>query len=261
MALTVLDDFESGTIDDGYTGASGSGWGISTFNRVNGFQPPTYRPLPDATNLVPDHLNGGNQALRFHGRSAFALSALYDNADGMGGVFYSDASPAGGAEPLGTQVTITWAGTETSGSFYFRRYGHVLEIRETYLSDDTIVNDSTVTLTDFDGGDGNGAWLDASFSRFNGWTILNGRTGATIAHSDYAFNVPTGASWNLDFLPNLEGPLDFAGSLNCAVDYLYAWPAGRPVIRLFPRSDGRGMSSAPRIHPAPSSQRVIGGHQ
>lgn len=34
-----------------------------------------------------------------------------------------------------------------------------------------------------------------------------------------------------------------------------------PVVRLFPRDDGRGMSSAPRIWPPSASQRVIGGLQ
>lgn len=36
----------------------------------------------------------------------------------------------------------------------------------------------------------------------------------------------------------------------------------RPAIRLYPRDDGRGMSSAPRIHPQPRGRsRIIGGFQ
>ena len=41
------------------------------------------------------------------------------------------------------------------------------------------------------------------------------------------------------------------------------WVAyGPPVVRLYPRDDGRGMSSAPRIIPAAKGRsRVIGGYQ
>lgn len=41
---------------------------------------------------------------------------------------------------------------------------------------------------------------------------------------------------------------------------LGSW-ASPPAVRMFPRDDRRGMSSAPRIWPAPKSQRIIGGHQ
>lgn len=34
-----------------------------------------------------------------------------------------------------------------------------------------------------------------------------------------------------------------------------------PVTRLHPRDDGRGLSSAPRIHPPPKARRIVGGYQ
>lgn len=46
-----------------------------------------------------------------------------------------------------------------------------------------------------------------------------------------------------------------AGSM--LVDDLW-FEAGAPAIRMFPRDDGLGMSSAPRIWPVPKARRVIG---
>lgn len=47
------------------------------------------------------------------------------------------------------------------------------------------------------------------------------------------------------------------------VDDVWLWwrDLDGPVVRLYPRDDGRGMSSAPRIFPLPKSGRIIGGHQ
>lgn len=38
-------------------------------------------------------------------------------------------------------------------------------------------------------------------------------------------------------------------------------PLVKPATRQYPREDGTGHSSAPRLYPPPKSQRVIGGHQ
>ena len=46
------------------------------------------------------------------------------------------------------------------------------------------------------------------------------------------------------------------------VDDISVFLTTRPVVRLYPRDDGRGMSSAPRIWPRPKGRsRVIGGYQ
>lgn len=46
------------------------------------------------------------------------------------------------------------------------------------------------------------------------------------------------------------------------VDDISIYLTTRPVVRMYPRDDGRGMSSAPRIHPQPRGRsRIIGGFQ
>jgi hypothetical protein len=54
------------------------------------------------------------------------------------------------------------------------------------------------------------------------------------------------------------GVFNGAGAL---VDNLSVWMVGASACRMFPRDDGRGMSSAPRIWPLPKRNRIIGGYQ
>lgn len=58
------------------------------------------------------------------------------------------------------------------------------------------------------------------------------------------------------------GPGVFNGA-GALVDNLFVWIVDLgPVVRMYPRDDGRGMSSAPRIYPVPKGRsRIVGGYQ
>jgi hypothetical protein len=52
-----------------------------------------------------------------------------------------------------------------------------------------------------------------------------------------------------------------AGTAGAAiVDDVWLWWDGGPAVRLYPRDDGRGMSSAPRLWPPQKNRRIIGGY-
>jgi hypothetical protein len=48
------------------------------------------------------------------------------------------------------------------------------------------------------------------------------------------------------------------GSL--VIDDVWLWWDGGPAVRLYPRDDGRGMSSAPRLWPPPKNRRIVGNY-
>lgn len=268
MPGPILESFEGGTTDNVYDSTVGDGWTVTAINRTSGFAQPVYRPLPDPLYLTPAPATPGEgMGLGFVGSSAWALGISYSSCAGLGGYFFSDSNGAGGWSAMAMDVLISFNNVAAAGSVAVSRYGHDLEIRELYDDLETVVDQTTtVTLTDFvdtGGFEPSGAWLEISFHESSGWNVRNGRTGSLIAHGDYPWSIPPGAAWSLNYRPNADGPSGPSGSVRGAVDNLYGWPgsAAAAAVRLFPRDDGRGMSSAPRIHPAPRSGRVIGGHQ
>lgn len=265
--MATLEDFESGSVDDAYSETVGDGWTVQAINRSTGFAQPTFRPLPDPDTTVPPASISTTQGVRFNGSSAWSLAVDYEVCAGLGGYFYSDAAAPGAPAASSLIVSIGFVNEQAAGSLLVDRRGNTLHINEFYDDLSTYVdNDSTVTLTDFldTGGETpSGVWLEVSLTKSGGWDVKNGTTGATLAHGAYPYAIPRGAPWDLSMQPNSSGPSGASGSVVVYADNVYGFAGSltAPAVRMFPREDGRGMSSAPRIHPAPRSGRIIGGHQ
>lgn len=266
--MALLEDFEGGAVDDVYVETNGDGWTVQAVNRSTGFAAPVLRPLPDPVQDIPPAAIATTQGLAFVGTSAFGLSVDYEVSLGLGGYFYSDAGGAGGSTSLSLQVSIGFTTPNIIGSITVERRGTTLHLTEFYDDLTTYIdNETTVELTDFLPSETlpvpSGVWLEVSFVRGSGWVVRDATTSALLASGAYPWSIPPGAPWALNAVPNSSGPSGLAGSNRVYMDNIYGFAGNTvaPAIRLFPRSDGRGMSSAPRIHPAPSSQRVIGGHQ
>lgn len=265
--MATLEDFESGTADDAYSETVGDGWTVQALNRSTGFSPPVYRPLPDPDTTVPPAAIPTTQGLRFNGSSAWALSVDYEICAGLGGYFFSDAAGPGAPAASSLIVSIGFVNEQAAGSITVDRRGSTLNINEFY--DDLVTyvdNDSTVELTDFLDTGGltlSGVWLEVSLHKSGGWDVKDATTGATLAHGDYPYAIPRGAPWDLNMQPNSSGPSGATGSVVVYADDLYGFAGSltAPAVRLYPRDDGRGMSSAPRIWPMPKSNRIIGGYQ
>lgn len=87
-----------------------------------------------------------------------------------------------------------------------------------------------------------GVWALAS----SGGTILSGTAPAPPTKTD-------SLTWAV-YAPEIDDEV--------LVDDISIYLTTRPVVRMFPRDDGRGMSSASRIYPIPRGRsRVIGGYQ
>lgn len=95
-------------------------------------------------------------------------------------------------------------------------------------------------------------------SATNGDTLMTTSTPAFIVGSD-----------SLSSTDGLAGDLAHVAYYDTALSperilahYIAGTICDSPVVRLFPRDDGRGMSSAPRIWPQPKGRsRIIGGYQ
>lgn len=97
-------------------------------------------------------------------------------------------------------------------------------------------------------------WVDLS-------VVLAGQVlTVTASGTDLAEVVAVPPDWSLSFL--IASVFDVAGNRS----YLDALsvteaPTVAPVCRLYPRDDGRGLSSAPRIYPMQRAGRIVGGHR
>ncbi|WP_182377902.1 hypothetical protein [Nocardioides sp. WS12] len=259
--MAILEDFEGGTVDDLYDETAGDGWTVQALNRTSGFAQPTYRPLPDPTWSIPAPPGvAGDQGLAFTGSSAWALSVDYAICAGLGGFFYSDQAGAGGSSSSSLIVSIGFVNEQAAGSITVDRRGDELRINEFY--DDLVTyvdNDSTVVLG---GTFPRPVWLEINLLRTGGWTIRDVDADVVLAHGDYPYLIPASAPWDLNMQPNQSGPGGPSGSIRVMADDIYGFDGSSvaPAVRLFPRDDGRGMSSAPRIWPPPKANRVIGGY-
>lgn len=102
-------------------------------------------------------------------------------------------------------------------------------------------------------------WLNVKMNPSGDWSIGHDDA-APLYAGTFPFS-PTADSSGF-FLSTVDGQEDDNESAELLVDHIAVWLEGvAPVVRLFPRDDGRGMSSAPRIWPPSASQRVIGGLQ
>lgn len=94
----------------------------------------------------------------------------------------------------------------------------------------------------------NGDW---SLSYASGATIISGNVGAK----------DEGAWYASLFTSSIVIGEDPGGTFEIDRIWLYGIDTRKTCVRMYPRDDGRGMSSAPRIFPLPKSGRIIGGHQ
>lgn len=107
-------------------------------------------------------------------------------------------------------------------------------------------------------GSGLGVWYEFALLDTGYWCLTAG--GATVL--DGSIGARTAGDWYIGATADLTALVDGADPGSGVVDSLWLYGVtNAPACRLFPREDGRGMSSAPRIHPAPRSGRIIGGHQ
>lgn len=171
---------------------------------------------------------------------------------------------SGGAMP-GVQAFISWsAPDDTFGSITLSLYGGSAPgpfVEATLYVDydnglGVVTSEQDLTGHDWFG------WHRMTWGPSGDWSVAT--LGGTVLASGSLPEVPADGTLearveasNYTFVPG-DPAYYGAGAL---VDDLSVWIAGSPAIRMFPRDDGRGMSSAPRIWPAPKSQRIIGGHQ
>lgn len=258
--MEILEDFEayegSGDFEatpTRYEGLTGDGWLIGT----NGG--PTTRPFIreyDApTNFVvpkPPGV-GGNKHLFFGPvQNGLSLSANYAFGGGFGVWAYSTHPSTGSAQH--DPVSIQWAGSSAAGGIEVAQQGSSIRVLQ-WFDDGTYVEtvstyDAPITVPDPEESIWGWTWLDISFSRADGWTIRDPFTGV-VAAGAYSWSVPSAAEWLLS--------CQFTNGSSMALDNIYAWAGSMATaVRLYPRDDALGMSSAPRHWPSPKSQRIIG---
>lgn len=265
--MATLEDFEEyeasgdfGGVGDEtvrYTGKTGTGWSIG----VSG-SPSTAPFIMDYGDLiaVPDvmipplpHGGGGNNYLFFGAfQTSHTLTTEIDTGDGLGCWWLSSWPVAGTSQTF----SITWFGNpEFGGIRVVNGPGDSLVVTEWYDDGDNYFETDTETTSPAGGGGDTFHWLwaDIMLRRGEGWSVSN-PGGSVIVAGDYDWTIPPNVFWRSQFTSN--------GALH-AVDNIYGWPTSTtaPAVRLYPRDDGRGMSSAPRIWPMPKSNRIIGGYQ
>jgi hypothetical protein len=262
--MAVLEDFEAyeGSGDyqatpNRYDGKTGDGWGISTAGTFD--QRPMIRGYTDLTNFfTPAPAGGGDKGLWFQPfASGNVVTVDYDPCSGLGLWLFQNYNTTAAVDA--NPVAISWASETLAGGINVAVNNGDLVVVQWYDDGDydevTSTTPAPTTPLDEDPV-WCGAWMDIGLRRGDGWWVRDLEGGTYLAAS-YPWTIPAGSlSWSLSCEQENS-------SNRTMVDTIYGYPGSnsRPAVRMFPRDDGRGMSSAPRIHPAPKSGRIIGGYQ
>lgn len=194
--------------------------------------------------------HGGALAARLASASGLTiLTSLGREVQGGGGWFkikaVSTPPPSSFESEVFAGVNITIPPFGSTG-VYLRRvpgatgnFGIYSEVTDTLIHSTSIIFDQ---------------WLYLSIDYAGHWEF--GDAGGIIwsgVETPPATDLPVQYLWSAS--ARLNGGITLVDDL-----WVTSGPTG-PAVRLYPRDDGRGMSSAPRIHPAPRSGRIIGGYQ
>lgn len=104
-----------------------------------------------------------------------------------------------------------------------------------------------------------GTWYDVALLDTGYWCLSTG--GTTVLEGNVGSRPP--GTWYMQASAGKTASVDGGEPGAVQVDAMWLYGiAGAPVCRLYPRDDGRGMSSAPRIWPRPKgTSRIIGGYR
>lgn len=261
--MAILEDFEEyepdGTLDPAvrYDGKAGPDWGVSTAGTFS--QRPIIRNYDAATPFTtPTPAGGGTTGVWFQ---PFVVGNFvtvdYDPCSGLGLWLFHNYNSATAIDS--NPLAISWAGVDAAGGINVAINAGQIVVMQWY--DDGTYDETTSTtaaptdpLVDADAG-WYGAWMDISLRRGSGWAVRN-IDGTVYLAADFPWPIAQAASWSLS--------CEQRESANrTMVDNVYGFPGNeaKPVTRLYPRDDGRGMSSAPRVWPPSRANRIIGGFQ